>query len=367
MMKISRARRWAIAFTAAGSVVLAVSGCGSNGASTSDGRPRDAALADVFVFMDTEELPDIPDAPGPSVWTQQLPATLPTAAQDVGLTDDPTRLTVIRYGGTGSDSNASDETWTWDGTDWTLRSTTGTPGARLSPSLVSGGGTDASAAFLFGGDSTNDIWQLDGTDWSMATSGGPSARSDAAMTLYYPGDPSVSGVILFGGAASTDGSSLGDTWIFKNGEWISATTTSSPSARYGASFCNDYNHSELVLFGGTDGTTVNNETWNWFDNDWIQVHPTNSPPARSGAAISYVAALHVVLLFGGTDANGNLLNDTWAWDRQTSNWTELTQTVRPSARTGARMIYEVDVGATLLFGGRGADGYLNDTWIFGPR
>ena len=58
------------------------------------------------------------------VWTRKHPATTPTALQSTASVYDAQSGQVLLFGGSGTTKNESglyDQTWTWDGSDWTLR------------------------------------------------------------------------------------------------------------------------------------------------------------------------------------------------------------------------------------------------------
>ena len=121
----------------------------------------------------------------------------------------------------------------------------------------------------------------------------------------------------------------------------------------------------LLLAG--DGTT-----WSWDPAalSWTERAGADAGPgARLGASMAYGGSF--VLLFGGRTAAG-YQNDTWAWGQvpgtSREGWTRLSPGVSPSARAGAAMAF---IGSgILLFGGETtacggcaltADG---DTWEF---
>jgi len=81
---------------------------------------------------------------------------------------------------------------------------------------------------------------------------------------------------------------------------------------YAASAAFDPSLEGVVLFGGGSGGVDQNTTWLWdqVGATWTQLSIAHSPPAREGAGMSYDAALHRVILFGGQDNNG-YFNDTW--------------------------------------------------------
>jgi hypothetical protein len=95
--------------------------------------------------------------------------------------------------------------------------------------------------------------------------------------------------------------------------------------------------------------------------NWTVLSPATSPPARTGAAEAWDGADNYLLLFGGKGASGYLA-DTWRYSAGT--WTKLSPTKAPSARAYASMAYDAYDGYVLLFGGLSSTGYQSDTWEF---
>ena len=68
-------------------------------------------------------------------WTEQSPSTVPPARSDFGMSFNSTDNSVIIFGGDNGSSGTND-TWVFNGTNWSRLSTTGTPAARDGISLV---------------------------------------------------------------------------------------------------------------------------------------------------------------------------------------------------------------------------------------
>ena len=154
-----------------------------------------------------------------------------------------------------------------------------------------------------------------------------------------------------------------------SGSWVDLTNyeATPPAARYGAAIASDPSAGFALMFGGESGSTVFGDTWEFENSTWVQVTPptvtaSNSPSPRWGASMTFDSGSDSFLLFGGRDAGG-WMNDTWTW--ADGNWSELNTTVGPSARAYATL---VDVpadpwNAPILFGGNSLTA-LNDTWEF---
>jgi hypothetical protein len=95
---------------------------------------------------------------------------------------------------------------------------------------------------------------------------------------------------------------------------------------------------------------------------WTKQQPMTQPPARRGHVMALDNISKAVIVFGGSGAAG-ILDDTWIWDGET--WHTHTQSVRPPARAFATLAQDPTRGGLVMFGGTGASGTtLSDTWIW---
>lgn len=224
--------------------------------------------------------------------------------------------------------------------------------------------------FALGETTEDDTWSWDGANWSeVATSTAPPSRQGAAMAY----DAATNTVVLFGGDTGCC-RRLNDTWTWDvvARTWTQRVAPSAPTPRSGATMAYDPATRKLVLFGGLgpptntlgDSPVPLNDTWTWdgATATWaLQTSPA-SPPARSEAAMA--AAGSQLVLFGGEGLEGTL-SDTWIWDGQTKTWSDRTSAVGPSARRGAAAAYHPPTSTVVLFGGATSDGQtLVDTWTW---
>ena len=96
--------------------------------------------------------------------------------------------------------------------------------------------------------------------------------------------------------------------------------------------------------------------------NWSQLSPTQSPPARTGQQAAYDSARDRIVLFGGIDASGTKFDDTWEWNGTT--WQNMSPVHTPPARRNARMAYDAAHGVSVMFGGESITGYIADTWTW---
>jgi hypothetical protein len=278
-------------------------------------------------------------------WVLKHPATSPPARLGASMAWDPATSQLILFGGetdTPPPHNTMlNDTWTWNGTTWTQLSPATSPPVRSEASLaydvptgllVLFGGEQAPTDFNNGA-ALNDTWTWNGTNWTAAgtAESPPPARYGASMAT----DPASGHPILFGGDTVTstcDGSCLdllSDTWEWNGSGWQQLSPTQSPEPREFASMA--ATPTGLVLFGGLNGTTsgtsnnaLNTEsllgdTWTFSNGQWTQQDPATSPPDRYGATIaaSPVAGEQAVLSGGFT---GSDVFDGTVWQWNGTNW-----------------------------------------------
>ena len=306
-------------------------------------------------------------------WSQQLPATIPTARYANGLAYDAAHSQVVMFGGF-TNGGVVNDTWLWNGTNWTQANPGNSPSARSNLTMV----YDAAQGqvVMFGGAVTaqgssrlNDTWLWNGTNWTQVTglSTTPPARSSAAMAY----DAAHGQVVLFGGLGASN-AQLGDTWVWNGTSW-SLASSNGPLARFGASMAYDGALGEVILFGGSDsGGNENNDTWAWNGTGWTQLSPANSPtPARDSQSMEYDAAQGQVVMFGGENALGGVYyGDTWVLSGTSpSNLTWTQQTSVPASRSNSSMTYDAALGQVVMFGGysnTSVTSTYSDTWTWGP-
>lgn len=205
----------------------------------------------------------------------------------------------------------------------------------------------------------------------------PSPRDQHAMA--FAGNPAVQGgvTVLFGGRVDggvPGGIPDGETWHWNGTCWSPISFPAGcgcgingfqPCPRYNHAMAYDSVRRKVVLFGGTDGTTLVGDTWEYDPfaqpPSWQCMMPLGGPSPRQGHAIVYDSDVGLVVLFGGADDAVTLKDDTWVWDG--TSWQELNCTVRPPRRTEHAMTFDASQGKTVLFGGTGLTSALNDTWL----
>jgi hypothetical protein len=132
------------------------------------------------------------------------------------MTYDQRTREVVLFGGQLIGGQVNADTWVWDGTNWLQVFPQANPSGRTGASMV----YDATReqVVLFGGfnftqfgalNFLNDTWLWNGSNWTQAAPfDSPSARSNYAMAY----DAEDQDVVLFGGV--NEETDLSDTWLY---------------------------------------------------------------------------------------------------------------------------------------------------------
>ncbi|TMB75714.1 MAG: hypothetical protein E6J46_13685, partial [Chloroflexi bacterium] len=221
---------------------------------------------------------------------------------------DPAHQVVVLYGGLVQDRNegiAASDTWTWDGSDWTMVSPkTDSPGDREGPVMVTAG----NRILLFGGRSYNvkyfgDVWAWDGKTWSRVDRDPtPPGRGNPAATW----DPIDSSLFIFGGSGFNSsagpgalGTPLGDAWSLTGGKWTQVNSSGPGRLAFANAM---WDGKKIVVLLGMPCPNPSGDAWGWDGKAWLKLASAGIS-ARYGAA-SAESPDGKALLFGGSDEPG---------------------------------------------------------------
>jgi cysteine-rich repeat protein len=216
---------------------------------------------------------------------------------------------------------------------------------------------DTGVPFL-SGDGCTSLCTVEGDSWRDDTPVGFRGRIDPAVAY----DSHRKRLVMFGG---TDLSTVrDDTWEWDGASWQHEQPAFSPSPRYGAAIAYDATHERVIVFGGYDLTQVFGDTWSYDGITWTQLAPATSPTVRVGARMTYDPARHLIVLFGGvTVAGANA--ETWLWDGAT--WTRAVPTMSPPPRLYEAMAFDAVSQQIVMAGGAttaDVTAGLGDTWLW---
>ncbi len=206
-------------------------------------------------------------------WTQKFPISSPSPRLHAGIAYDSTRQQIVLFGGGPGSPTAFADTWVWDGTNWTQKFPGTSPPARSGHRMaydtvrgevvLFGGTVDAITTFF------NDTWVWDGTNWTQKFPATSPTTPRFHFGLAY--DAAQQGVVLFGGQGPNNTPLYSDTWAWDGTTWTQQLPATRPAGRSLPGMAYDEARSQIVLFGGFAGSFTN-ETWLWG-----QPNPTTCP------------------------------------------------------------------------------------------
>jgi Galactose oxidase, central domain len=204
----------------------------------------------------------------------------PAARWSTAMVTDEKRNRIVLFGGQSEDVPYLADTWEWDGTAWSKCRTSRAPPARHAHAMAYD--SLRNRVVLFGGlgpgESSNrllqDTWEWDGVEWTQRRiDQAPPGRCSHAMTF----DAVRTRVVLFGGLGRRipgDPKSkiaLADTWEWDGQQWAQKVTNIHPSPRWGCDMVFDKKLSHTVMFGGHSGIQQFADTWEWNGGRWVEI------------------------------------------------------------------------------------------------
>ncbi len=226
-------------------------------------------------------------------WTNLLQDPRPPRRQEHAMAFDPSRQRVVLFGGreTGGSLGLMNDTWEWDGKQWTELPAAMPPTAREGHALAYDSINQRILLFggLGGSGALADTWAWDGQTWSLIspqTSPPPTHGHSMALEEQRGRVLLCSGQALGPGSASVPA----DTWAWDGVTWLNLGWA--PEVREQA-MTYDPVLDRCVLFGGlsipTNGGTPSpqSETWVWSGGSWSLASPNESPRPMSGHAMAF--------------------------------------------------------------------------------
>ncbi len=295
------------------------------------------------------------------LWVQVASTSAPSPRTGSVVFDDPADGGVVLYGGEcpGCGTLGRDlidqDTWIFAGGSWSNVTSTvfGRP-----PKLVFAGGADDVAdgyGLIYGGSSggcpgESLTWAFSSGTWTnlTATAGQPPSSASGASALAY--DPSLDGIVAFGGSVSPSSgagcTTTNSTWLFRGGGWsnltagsnLSADFSTPPSARTFGALAYDDANGMLVLFGGNVSASSSQgavaDTWT-FPGFPEQMRATAVPSAGDAPLVVNFSAT----IYGGSAP----YRTAWAFGDGSPNATNLSVTHRyPAGGTFVAVVTVID-------------------------
>lgn len=264
-------------------------------------------------------------------WEKIDTSKMPSPRYGFSLAVNETNQVALFFGGYSPNIGSLNDLWLTNGSQWLELYTPHQPPARSYSSLVYD--NDRQEAVLFGGGSSisglpvylNDTWVFNGKDWTeQSTQIAPSPR--IAASLVY--DPDHQRIYLFGGSYSVEKDiwKYNDTWAWDGSNWQQIPLNNQPSIRDNAAMAYDPVHKNVLLYGGASIAAPLNDTWIWDGEAWTELQPVHQP--GKDRIFDYPQMVfdtnrqQMVMVGSAQDfPNPNSYTQTWAWDGQ--DWLEL--------------------------------------------
>lgn len=248
---------------------------------------------------------------------------------------------------------------------WSLALPPTSPGNRAGHAMAADGLGDV---VLFGGAAmlapNNQTWRYDGATWQLLA---PAAAPTARALASFVHDPVRGRFVLYGGwnSPASIGNASNQTWEFDGANWTQAAPAASPPGLWKHGACFDLARHRVVVYGGArNGFPIaENATWEYDGATWTQVAAVGNPGPLERPAMCYATAFGRTVLFGGVDPQTGGSDATWLYDG--ASWQQFPIVgPRPTARTGAKLVYDSVRAVCVLTGGQDpvTGAQLADTW-----
>jgi hypothetical protein len=294
-------------------------------------------------------------------WMEIHPKHTPGRRAISAVAYDSARHRLVLFGGIsdwiGSSFYYERDTWEWDGNDWIQMKPQTSPPARAGHMMaydekrgvvVMFGGEDKSGSYMF-----NDTWIWDGKNWSqMSPTGYPMGRRGGQM--FY--DPETERIVLTGGFYYATGkvfTAVNDTWAWNGKDWEYLTTLpenlmiTNPNVAFSPSLKRPTLFDYKRLMG-------------WNNNQWQLMDVGSMPVSRFGTWLAADPGSGKMMIFGGVDNNVQR-NDTWLFDG--SAWKEMHPSLTPGPRDAHIMFYDPNRDSFIIYGGISTYA-LDDMWEY---
>jgi Galactose oxidase, central domain len=185
-----------------------------------------------------------------STWTQVKMKTSPPAGYGSMLFNDPHSGTAMMFGGFNITHivPAYSTTWRSTGTGWQKLHPKTIPiprgwgvtwlDSKRNNVIMTGGNGDTIR--------TDNTWIWDGSNWTQQF---PATQIQATVGSGYAFDPEVQAVVVFGGFGQQTGDT-NETWEWTGSNWVILNPTKLPSAREGVGMAYDPASRQTLMFGG---------------------------------------------------------------------------------------------------------------------
>lgn len=218
---------------------------------------------------------------------------------------DAARGVCVLFGG----SNGSDETWEFDGVAWTQAAPATVPLGRFAHAMWYD--TARGVTMMFGGQAQpsgavlNDTWAWDGVDWTQLQ---PATAPPGLWSIEATYDLARDRAVMFAGALGNPPTRSQATWEWDGANWSQVVTSTTPQARWGNKVAYHLARQRVVMTGGDIGGGANGaDAWEYDGYDWHRLNTPSGFPARNNHALAYDIGRDALVQYGGFPTS----YDTW--------------------------------------------------------
>jgi hypothetical protein len=281
----------------------------------------------------------------------------PIPRQDMAVSWDPERRRVVLFGGRAGNP-ALDDTWVWDGLEWTRLDVIGPSqrsGAAIAADPVDGGlllsgGRDRGEYYV-------DTWRFVDDSWTLLADPGGFGPSDRARMVY---SPDAGGILRFGGRTEIETTicppqeicgpllqevALGAFALWDGVAWVDPGaqqgTDGEPGARWGHVMAYHPGAGLVVHGGDRSNGPVLDGTWTVRDDEWdlVVVAPVApqsvvTPTAQTDHALSWDGERERLVLVPRAASRTWLLDDG-RWSLAEANAASTITSSAPFVQTAA--------------------------------
>jgi N-acetylneuraminic acid mutarotase len=294
-------------------------------------------------------------------WAQRFPFHNPGPRSGHVMVYDSTRGRIVLFGGQNGKVQLND-TWYYRDDDWTRIDTATNPPARL----LAGAAYDSKRdrIVLFGGTQISedlktttylqDTWEFNGTDWTRRAETGPAVRKPS---LVY--DAAHDQVLMIGTNEKVE--TLMYSYDPSNGSWTQLKPTTLPCGNE-AALTYDTRRDKVQITGGLcSGVGSNAATHEWDGTNWTKIELVSSAPTTTGSSVAYDASRGYTTLFGG--AEGGVPTDvTYLYNDKV--WLPAADATTPIQRSLPVFVTDPENNRILLYGGMNLGADLEDFWQY---
>ncbi|HZN39227.1 MAG TPA: hypothetical protein VFD82_10515 [Planctomycetota bacterium] len=260
-------------------------------------------------------------------WTQQSPAASPPAKHSMDIVFDLSRGVFVMYGGNATFTNpGTNQTWEYDGVTWTQRFPANNPGNLGLHAMAYD--SVRNVVVLFGGMpggnpivDSNETWEYDGVNWTQRFPATNPGRLEAHSMCFHHG---LGKTILFGGVnanPSTPPALIDNdkTWAYDGATWVElAVPGTRPPRRERARLAYDPLRQVCVLVGGMHYSNgqPRSDTWELSQTGavwtWTQVVTPGLPTNfyRFSSTLAFMFGDRQMVQFGGMRGTSTMYGDT---------------------------------------------------------